>query len=346
MGHVLASILDKPEHEISQAITKLEEKYGYPSHDVRLLANNIQKTRTKIAELGLDPDDTTPQELYHSLLSHYAADCAHLEQSLGLKAEDGLNKKINYAVELVSSSYPDQDIWGLKLTAAKQAILGGPPKKLMKRLGYRSVESLVKREDIREIIGLSLLVGSKTWLSNWTRTIAQQPTTSFERRPPKIVRISSKNQKKLDLHQDDLLPADTVLGSIFLIPSEELSKVPLLSIALVLIENLEHLGIKATAGRMNPMLDFWSDTSHLLAWKDSRAVSLNMHDVAANHLNNYTFDSRVKDKGVKSLWNELLSRYGKESEAVEQSLQNAAYKLRRVANLPQPLAAEYEYTGA
>src|SRR5437868_15448289 len=74
MSQRIARILDESEHQVTKLISKLEDKNGYPSHDVRLLAENIQKIRNKMTELGLDPEDTTGEELYHALLVKFQQD--------------------------------------------------------------------------------------------------------------------------------------------------------------------------------------------------------------------------------------------------------------------------------
>ena len=74
MSRVIADIIEHPESVVSKVISSLEAKNGFPSHDVRHYADSHQKSRIKIAELGLDPDDTTPEELYRSLLIKFQAD--------------------------------------------------------------------------------------------------------------------------------------------------------------------------------------------------------------------------------------------------------------------------------
>ncbi len=68
MSKILAQLVQKPEAYVAKIIDELEAKNGSPSEDVRLLAENSVKSRAKLMDLRLDPNDTTEQELYHALL--------------------------------------------------------------------------------------------------------------------------------------------------------------------------------------------------------------------------------------------------------------------------------------
>jgi ribosome assembly protein YihI (activator of Der GTPase) len=70
----IARILGEDEDRVATLVNALEEKNGFPSHDVRYLAENVQKIHSKITDLGLDPDDTTGEELFHALLVKFEKD--------------------------------------------------------------------------------------------------------------------------------------------------------------------------------------------------------------------------------------------------------------------------------
>lgn len=100
MSKVIAQLLDEPERLVSRAIAQIEAKNGYPNHDVRLIAENIQRIRTKIAELGMDPDDTTGPELYHALIAKFQADSLAMEEALNMRtAGFNLKKRQSYRTD-------------------------------------------------------------------------------------------------------------------------------------------------------------------------------------------------------------------------------------------------------
>ncbi len=82
MSKTLAKLLDQPEVLVEGLIKKLENFSTFNSTDIRLLADSNNKVRSKTVDLGLDPDDTTGPELYHSLLVRFAHDEQKFSKSL------------------------------------------------------------------------------------------------------------------------------------------------------------------------------------------------------------------------------------------------------------------------
>src|SRR5947208_2061243 len=102
MSKTLARLLGKSEKEVVAAISKLEALCGYPSEDVRLLAENKQKLRAKTMQLGLDPDDTTDEELYYALLGRFSRDSQTIDKALGVNDSTKLDERIDKAIQLVN----------------------------------------------------------------------------------------------------------------------------------------------------------------------------------------------------------------------------------------------------
>ena len=162
MSHIIASLLGRPDHKVIKTVDQLEAKNGYPSHDVRHLADNIQRTRTKIGDLGLDPDDTTGEELYHALLVRFQEDSRKFDLQQGLSGQD-FDSKSAKALEIINLNLALPERWVLKSNSAKNLLRQQKPARLMKLLNYRSVESLLKREDLREIYLIANLIETNTW---------------------------------------------------------------------------------------------------------------------------------------------------------------------------------------
>src|SRR5580698_6871724 len=64
MTRYLSQALGAEEPHFSQSVAALEQASGLPSEDIRLSSEIMQRAREKIAALGLDPKDTTAEELY------------------------------------------------------------------------------------------------------------------------------------------------------------------------------------------------------------------------------------------------------------------------------------------
>ena len=78
MTRFLSETLQAPEPSFRLGLKRLEEANGNPSADIRFTAQVIAKTRDEYLELGLDPDDTSPRQLYHALQQKVKADDASL----------------------------------------------------------------------------------------------------------------------------------------------------------------------------------------------------------------------------------------------------------------------------
>ena len=152
MSKTLARLLEQPERVMTETITKLENMAGHPGEDVRLL-NEIQlSARHKIAQLGLDPIDTSAEELYHALEAKCASAVQVIEKAFGLSSEADDQIRAQKAVEVAEHLISNSEVWSLKHSVSTQLIKANPPRQLMKQLGYRSLDSMLKRESVEGII--------------------------------------------------------------------------------------------------------------------------------------------------------------------------------------------------
>lgn len=70
MAKFLQDLLQAEEPLFSLALRKLEQAAGHSGVDVRLISDIILRAHHVMREIGLDPADTTPTELYNALSSH------------------------------------------------------------------------------------------------------------------------------------------------------------------------------------------------------------------------------------------------------------------------------------
>jgi hypothetical protein len=342
MSKILGSILDQPERSVKKLINKLEAKNGYPSHDVRHLAENIQKTRLKIAGLGLDPDDTTGQELHHALLVKFQKGARAFDAQNNLSSRD-FNSKATTAIELVTKNIDLPERWALKSGAIKNLLRQHPPKRLMKRLNYRSLESMLKRESLCELLLASQAAESPSWQKELARAISKLDSSSFELR---TVSIKSLSRAKWGALDSPSLIYDEHTGSLGLIESSQPPDMPLLSMVVRIVEELgrfKQLDLSSAVAKLSPTLAWWSDTGGLIANLDSEQVSLSINDVSRNALEPLAYERRSLDGSRRSFWQKLLQRYDNQLEIEEDLLaglkdQVVSFK----APINQPVF-EYEY---
>lgn len=203
-------------------LKQLEQISGKLSVDIRLTLEIQQNAVRAMRELGLDPLDTDGRELYHALLARVKADEQALLAALGADEDTNVAEQTRLVKAAVKKlAFPD-DCWALKASVAKRLLKALPPKKTMKALGYRSVDSLLKRENISEIFGGLLLNEPAPWHKRLTRAYGKLLPGDFERRKVRVVILSEKRwgesagrfvrQHRLNLAQS------TVIGTVYLLP--------------------------------------------------------------------------------------------------------------------------------
>lgn len=319
MSKRISRLLDQPERLVAKAIGKLEDKNGYPSHDVRLVASSHQKIRQKISELGLDADDTTGEELYHALLAKFENDSRQFRQTLSQNG-DTFDEKSEAAKKIIYKNMRMPECWGLKSSAAKGILRQHPPKRLMKHLGFRSVDSLLKRQSLNEIYLVIPYVESASWQKQHNKLLARLDSAAFEPERLSLCLLPAEKWTGFD-GPESLVAKDLTLGAIGLWPSKALAEAPILTMVLLVLETLSNFkpfSLSKIAARIDPVVAWWADMDHLIADQNSGHVSMNVMDVSRNHLHGHAFEDRLLDKAKLSFWEELLSRYENQTESAHQ----------------------------
>ena len=280
MSRNLARLLTKDEARVTKSISKLEELCGFPSEDVRLMAENKQKLRAKLQQLGLDADDTTDQELYHSLRSRFERDSQMLDKALGVGQNTKLDERINKAIQLVNHCARSDEVWVVKNSVAKSALAKLPPKHVVKALHYRSVASMVKRQDVSELFLLGSVLESPTWRRNITKQLDKLSASQYELRSIKIVKLTTNNTSALGARASHTV-VNKQIGSVAIWPSDELNRASVLCLTLILLEGVRSLnpgGYSEAIHELSPSLSWWADTEQLIS-DGEQPVSLNLKDV-------------------------------------------------------------------
>ncbi len=187
MGNLLSKLLLADEPLFSLAIKQLEETAGRPAQDVRLVSDIIRKTHEKSSQLGLDARDTTGKELYQALLAKIKIHDEHLAKHIGGDRPDDVQTLIPLMKRAVDKANLPRSAWVLKKSVAKRMLQETPPEKIMKHLGYTSVESMTKRENLAEIFGALRFAESDAWLRRFNTKYKKLQPSDFESRDVEIV---------------------------------------------------------------------------------------------------------------------------------------------------------------
>lgn len=344
MSKTLSKLLGKSEHEISKAIAKLEKSAGYPSEDVRILAEIKQTMRTKMNQLGLDPDDTTADELFWGLRARFDRDSGLINRAMGVGGHTTTEERLSKALQLVEHCASSDEVWVVKNAVAKKLLAENPPKHLLKKLHYRSAPSLIKRQDIAELYLLAGKTESATWQKATDRQLSKLNTSDYELRSIRIIKLANWQI----MEADDSLIIDRRLGSVGIWAANDLKDATVLSTTLMLLAALQQVnpgGYREAIHELSPALRWWSDNSYLIADAE-KPVSFNLKDVALNHLKGRDLPDSTTGHAARSLWQELTDRYQRTMEAYADEpadVQDEFSQTDKAPNLPitSELAGEY-----
>ncbi len=310
MAKALAAMLGKSEASLARAIQKLEAAAGAPSEDLRLLAESKAAVRQKIKDLGLDPEDTTGPELYHALLTRFGRDSQLLHKTLGIQADSSYAEKVQKAAAIVKRAMADKELWSLRLPATKALLKEHPPRRLMKHFGYRTIDSMLKREAVEGLTLITALTESPTWQTELRRAIKKLDSSKFRLASASLVYLEPAKFEVFAGGQNVL--TSQLSAAVGLAPNHNNEQADVLTLALRFKTGLESLGLKLDERRLHsvhPALAWWSGSSHLMHHHKGEAVNFNLADVADNFSNNTSYDQRQSQSGQQSLWDELVSRY-------------------------------------
>jgi len=197
MSRVLSELVGTDEPLFAVDLEQLEKATGMQGIDVRLTADIIMLRHTKIQSLGLDPNDTSGPELYHALIGLVKLHDKFLADKLGVK-DHGNVKEVLRAISLNTTSLPlNTQTWAIKHSVIKKMLKAVPPKNVMKVLNYRSVDSLLKRESVSEILGGARFAENKAWQTKFFQQYAKLQPSDFENREVEVIYFDPKKWKNV-----------------------------------------------------------------------------------------------------------------------------------------------------
>ena len=187
MAKILRDLLDAEEPIFSLSLQQLERASGHGGVDARLIGEIAEKFHDRVVKLGLDKQDTTDKELYSALLARIADDNVRVTKLIGGSDPDDVRAMVPLIVEAVENMKINRSCWVLKRSVAKRLLKTMPPKKLMKHLGYRSVDSMLKHENIDEIYTALRFSEGGEWLNEYNELFKAVKPSDFETRDISIV---------------------------------------------------------------------------------------------------------------------------------------------------------------
>lgn len=337
MSKTLAKMTGRAKPEVTQFIVRMEAKFGYPSADVRLQAEITQAAKQKIAQLGLDPNDTTGQELYYALRAKFDQDSLRIDRAIGITASMDFKQRANRAVDFVRQTFGDSEIFTLRNIAVKNLLRALPPQKIMNYWHYRSLESMLKRADLAKVLLCASYIESAAWQKKLAQYTSRLNAADYQQRPVNFIVLETSYGRR----PSGLVGVSQLSGLVALWPDHKLKKASSLHLILLLLQGLDKLGVSAPPKAIvhtHPALNWWADAGHLVSLHDGQSISFNLHDVAANHLYNKNYAEDLTHYAEVALWEELGNRYSRLAEAILSDVQ--AQTIQKTTKMNMPTAAQ------
>jgi hypothetical protein len=196
----LSKALQAPEPFFRLGLQRLEAANGHPSTDIRFSTEVARAAKDKLRQLGLDPEDTTPEELYHMLQERIKADDQRLTRTLQTAAATHVSAEADVVAGMVHTlrQLPgSKRCFALRASSLKTMMKKVPPKKAMKQLGYRSLDSFIKHETPVSLLAAASLAEDRHWCKRFEAEYKRLQPGDFEQRSITIVQLSSKRWQVL-----------------------------------------------------------------------------------------------------------------------------------------------------
>ncbi|HET8708798.1 MAG TPA: hypothetical protein VFL85_00800 [Candidatus Saccharimonadales bacterium] len=187
MTRVLSELLGAKEPMFHRGVEKLESASGHNSTDIRLSSEINRGVQRKLHDLGLDPKDTTGEELYQALAERLKADDERLLRALREKFGDDKSGTITQVASALRQVPVPRSVYALKTAVAKRVLKKIQPKHVMKRLGYRSFDSMLKHEQPATLLAAAWLVETAVWHKQMLEQYRKLKASDFELRTMAIV---------------------------------------------------------------------------------------------------------------------------------------------------------------
>lgn len=222
MTRVLSELLNAVQPRFATTIQSLERAAGRPSVDVSLTSEIRQRAQQKLRILGLDPIDSTAEEVFHALRLRLQRDETVVRQSLSISADAAPKDILSAVSQHIGDLSHDQKTFALKLSVAKRLLKKQPPKKAMKQLHYRSVDSMLKHESVAHVYVASFLCESLSWRKKFLDSYTTLRSTDFETRNATISMPTTARWEKLvedaTKHHKQTTVVVKELGAVVVLP--------------------------------------------------------------------------------------------------------------------------------
>jgi hypothetical protein len=148
-------------------------------------------------KLGLDPASTTGREYYQALLARIANDNERVTKIVGATDSSDVKELIPLLIEAANRVDFNRKVFVIKREKAKDFLRQMPPKNLMQKLGYETVDALLEGEDFDELYTALRFSEGGDWLNEYNEHLKTVTPDDYEERDIRI--LAMDHDKYVDL---------------------------------------------------------------------------------------------------------------------------------------------------
>ena len=205
-------------------IMQLERAAGLPGTDIRLAVEIAHETRGKLRELGLDPHDTNGPELYQALRAKLLLDEIQVRAALNIRADGTPLAVLEAAHRYLNKASLPAEVFALKQPVLRALLKKLKPAATMKRLGYRSLDSMIKHEPAAQLLLAASMTESAGWQHRRLAAYRNLQPKDFEVRCATFLMPTARHWPELAAEYTTKARYHIVgvpeLGSVVLLPLE------------------------------------------------------------------------------------------------------------------------------
>jgi hypothetical protein len=193
----LRDLLDAEEPIFSLSIRQLEQASGRHGADAKLIGDINQKTHTAMRALGLDPANTTGEEFYHALLSRVHDDNERITKLIGGSDSSDVRQLVPLMIKAADGVEFNRRVFVIKRDKARELLRQMPPRQLMERLGYETIDAMFEGEDFDELYTALRFSEGADWLNEYNELFRSVTADDYEERDIRI--LAMDHDKYVDL---------------------------------------------------------------------------------------------------------------------------------------------------
>jgi hypothetical protein len=199
MTRVLGELLGANQPQFRGLISRLERAAGHPGVDIRITHEVAEKVREALRDMHLDMHDTTNEEFYAALQGRVKTDEHKILEGLSVHNTEDTELFLWSIQRFIQEQAKGHQVLAIKQSVIKKIFKVHPPKKAMRGLGYRSLDSMIKHESAASLLTAVEITESASWLKKFYRTYQELNTGDFEQRDIEVFQPRSARWKVLGM---------------------------------------------------------------------------------------------------------------------------------------------------